>query len=74
MKCAGKLEISFNSIEIKQNSSLNYLGFILYNTLSGEALATKTIKKFNARLNFLHGKNDFLTPDFLTPDAYFAMR
>ena len=63
MKRASKLEISFNNIEIKQYSSLTYLGCILDNTLSGEAMATKTIKKINARLNFLHRKNDFLTPD-----------
>ena len=63
MKRAGKLEISFNNIEIKQYSSLTYLGCILHNTLSGEAMATKTIKKINARLKFLHRKNDFLPPD-----------
>ena len=63
MKRAGKLEISFNNIEIKQYSSLTYLGCILYNTLSGEAMATKTIKKINARLKFVYRKNDFLTPD-----------
>ena len=53
MKRAGKLEISFNNIESKQYSSLTYLGCILDNTLSGEAMATKTIKKINARLKFL---------------------
>ena len=58
-----KLEISFNNIEIKQYSSLTYLGCILDDTLSGEAMATKTIKKINARLKFLHRKNDFLTLD-----------
>ena len=63
MKRSGKLEISFNNIEIKQYSSLTYLGCILDNTLSGKAMATKTIKKFNARLKFLHRKNDFFTPD-----------
>ena len=47
-KHAGKLEISFNNIEIKQYSSLTYLGCILDNTLSGEAIATKTIIKINA--------------------------
>ena len=63
MKRAGKLEMSFNNIEIKQYSSLTYLGCVLDNTLSGEAMATKTIKKINARLKFLHRKNDFLTPN-----------
>ena len=63
IKRAGKLEISFNNIKIKQYSSLTYLGCILDNTLSGEAMATKTIKKINARLKFLHRKNDFLTPE-----------
>ena len=47
MKRAGKLEISLKNIEIKQYSSLTYLGCILDNTLSGEAMATKTIKKIN---------------------------
>ena len=59
MKRAGKLEISFNNIEIKQYSSLTYLGCILDNTLSGEAMAIKTIKKINARLKFLHRKMNF---------------
>ena len=63
MKRAGKLEISFNNIEIKQYLSLTYLGCILDNTLSGEGMVTKTIKKINAQLKFLHRKNDFLTPD-----------
>ena len=74
MKRAGKLEISFNNIEIKQYFSLTYLGCILDNTLSGEAMAAKTIKKINARLKFLHRKNDFLTPDLrrLLCNAYFA--
>ena len=45
MKRAGKLEISFSNIEVKQYSSLTYSGCILDNTLSGEAMATKTIKK-----------------------------
>ena len=62
MKRAGKLEISFNNIEIKQYSLLTYLGCILDNTLSGEAMATRTIRKINARVKFLHRKNDFLTP------------
>ena len=62
IKHAGKLEISFNNIEIKQYSSLTYLGCILDNTLSGEAMAIKSIKKINARLKFLQRKNDFLTP------------
>ena len=31
--------------------------------MSGEAMATKTIKKINSRLKFLHRKNEFLTPD-----------
>ena len=48
MKRAGKLEISFNNIEINQYSSLTYLVRILDNTLSGEAMATKTTKKINA--------------------------
>ena len=63
IKRAGKLEIPFNNIEIKQYSSLTYLGCILDNTLSCEAMATKTIKKINARLKFLQRKNDFLTLD-----------
>ena len=63
IKNAGKLEISFNNIEIKQYSSLTYLGCILDDTMSGEAMATKTIKKINSKLKFLHRKNDFLTPD-----------
>ena len=63
IKRAGKLEISYNNIYIKQYSLLTYLGCILDDTMSGEAMATKTIKKINSRLKILHRKNEFLTPD-----------
>ena len=63
IKRAGKLEISYNNIEIKQYSALTYLGCILDDTMSDEAMATKTIKKINSRLKFLHRKNEFLPPD-----------
>ena len=44
IKHSGKLEISYNNIQIKQYSLLTYLGCILDDTMSGKAMATKTIK------------------------------
>ena len=58
-----KLEIIYNNIRINQHSRVTYLGCILEETVSGESMAHKVISKVNARLNFLHRKNKYLTPN-----------
>ena len=62
IKKADRLNISYNDINIKQHSSVSYLGCILNETLSGESMALEVIKKANARLRFLFRNNRFLTP------------
>ena len=53
----------YNNIRIKQHSRVTYLGCILEETMSGESMANKVISKVNARLKFLHRKNNYLTPN-----------
>ena len=53
----------YNGIEIKQYSKVTYLGCLLDETMSGESMALKTIKKINQKLKFLYRKNRFLTPE-----------
>ena len=61
LKNAGKLNIMYNGIEIKQYSTVTYLGCLLNETLSGELMTLKTIKKINQTLKLLYRKNQFLT-------------
>ena len=56
-----KLNITYQGIDIKQNSQVTYLGCILDETMSGEPMAYKTIQKINSRLNYLFRKKHFLT-------------
>ena len=44
LKNAGKLNIMYNGIEIKQYSKVTYLGCLLDEKMSGESMALKTIK------------------------------
>ena len=62
LKKVGKLNITFQGIDIKQNSQVTYLGCILDEAISGEPMAYKTIKKINSRLNYLFRKKHVLTP------------
>ena len=50
LKNTGKLNIMYNGIEIKQYSKVTYLGCLLDETMSGESMALKTIKKINQKL------------------------
>ena len=47
LKNTGKLNIMYNGIEIKLYSKVTYLGCLLDETMSGESMALKTIKKLN---------------------------
>ena len=53
----------YNGIEITPYSKITYLGCLLGETMSGESIALKTIKKINQNLKFLYRKNRFLTPE-----------
>ena len=61
LRKVGKLNITYQSIDIKQNFQVTYLGCILDEPMSGEPMAYKTIKKINSRLNYLFRKKHFLT-------------
>ena len=57
-----KLNIKYGDIQIKQHSKGKYLGCLLDETMSGEAMAFNVINKINNKLKFLHYKSSFLTP------------
>ena len=57
-----ELDIRRGDIKIKQHPQVVYLGCTLDRTLSGDAMATKTLGKINGRLKFLYRKQGFLTP------------
>ena len=57
-----QLNINYDSIEIKQHSSVTYLGCVLDESLSGESMAMKVVNKINSKLRFLYKKKQFLTP------------
>ena len=56
------LGIKYGEIHIKQYYTVTYLGCLLDETLSGEAMALKVINKINSRVRFLYRKNRFLSP------------
>ena len=62
LRKAGKLNITYQGIDNKQNSQVTYLGCILDETMSCEPMAYKTIKKVKSRLNYLFIKQYFLKP------------
>ena len=57
-----KLAIKYKDINIQQYSQVDYLGCTLDESLTGETMAIKVIKKVNSRLKFLHRQNRYLTP------------
>ena len=56
--------ISFAGCSIKQHDTVEYLGCQLDSKLRGEALASKVLRKINAKLKFLYRKSINLTPAF----------
>ena len=52
IKMVPNLDIIYNNIPIKQHSRVTYLNCILDETLSGESMAHKVIRKDNRRLKF----------------------
>ena len=55
------LNIFHNDKKIEQYSSVTYLGCILDESMSGDQMAIKVIKKVNNKLKFLYRKNRFLS-------------
>ena len=49
---------------IKQHETVEYLGCQLDSKLSGEAMASKVLKKINAKLKFLYHQSRYLTPAY----------
>ena len=47
---------------IYKSNKIKYLGCLMDETMSGEAMALNVIHKINNKLKFLYRKNDFLTP------------
>ena len=61
-KVTQTLELSYKDNKIKQYSNVLYLGCILDESMSGELMALRAIKKINDRLKFLYRKKSFLSP------------
>ena len=59
-----KINISFVGHSIKQHKTVEYLGCQLNSKLSGEATASKVLKKINAKLKFLYPQGRYLTPAY----------
>lgn len=49
-------------IQTKQNSKVKYVGYLLDDTMSGEAMAFYVVNKVNNKLKLVYSKNAFLTP------------
>ena len=56
-----EINISFGGHSIKQHETGEYLGCQLDSKLSGEEMASKVLKKINAKLKFLYRQNRYLT-------------
>ena len=55
------LKIATEEHEIKQFSSVEYLGCVLDERMTGECMAVKALKKINGKINFLYRQNKFLS-------------
>ena len=56
--------ISFPGYSFKQHDTVEYLGCQLDSKLSAEPLASKVLRKINAKLKFLYRKSIYLIPAF----------
>ena len=56
--------ISFEGHSIKQYGTVEYLDCQLDSKLSREAMASKDLKKINAKLKFLYCQSRYLTPAY----------
>ena len=62
MKYIKRLNVKFGDIQIKQHSRVKYLGCLLDEAMSGEAMTLKVVNKVNSNVKFLYRKGTFLTP------------
>ena len=62
LRNAKSLNIVYNSILIKQDAKVKYLGCILDECLSCESMTLNVIDKIHSRLKFLHKQKRFLIP------------
>ena len=60
LKKLDKLDIRRGNIKLSQQHKVTYLGCILDDSLSGESMASRVLKKVSGRLNFLYRKQSFL--------------
>ena len=49
-------------MQIKQHSKVKYLGCLMDETMSGDAMAINFIHNINNKLRFLYCKDDFSAP------------
>ena len=59
-----EIDISFAGHSIKQHKTVEYLVCQLDSKLSGESMASKVLKKINAKLKFLYRQSRYLTPAY----------
>ena len=64
LKLVQELDIRYKEIKIKQHKHVNYLGYVLDETMSSETMALRVIKRTNSRLKFLYPKNWFVDVPF----------
>ena len=57
-----KLNIKYGAKQIKQHSKVKYLGCLMDEIMSGEAITLNVIHKISNKLKFLYRKMFFLTP------------
>ena len=57
-----EIDIFFTGHSIKQHETVEYLSCKLGSKSSGQAIASKVLKKINARLKFLYRQSSYLTP------------
>ncbi len=60
LKKQASLNVKCNGVSIQSSSTVKYLGIEMDQSLSGEVIAEKVIKKVNSRLKFLHRKAKYL--------------
>ena len=61
-KRAEPIVIKRHDVTLKQFSTVEYLGCLLDDTLSGQEMALKVLKKVNGRLRFLYRQGKYLNP------------
>ena len=62
IKKVRKLNIKYGDIQNKQQSKVKYLGCMLDETMSGEAMVLSVVNKINNKLKFIYWKKRSLTP------------